>query len=141
MKPYTASPVLRLHPTVDADLPQMPFVLYTAYTATDSVSIGQGGYLALPDEHGITQLGFEIYPAYQGQGFGHLLLDRLVEIGFASLLLRQIHAFTWPIANASNHLLRQHGFQFISSIYDAEGSPYWQWMLTRKNYQLIHLFG
>lgn len=89
--------------------------------------IGSAGFKGPPDSAGMVEIAYGIAPGFQGQGYATEAAAALVRYAFASGTVRQARAHTLPESNASTHVLRKCGFQFIGTAVDPEDGPVWRW--------------
>ncbi|WP_214769579.1 GNAT family protein [Exiguobacterium sp. s39] len=77
----------------------------------DDVIIGSCGFLNQAERHQRAELGFELSPAYHGQGIAKEAAFAVIEYGFTELSLNRIEALVLPENTASQRLLERLGFQ------------------------------
>ncbi|MGX9807954.1 GNAT family N-acetyltransferase [Exiguobacterium acetylicum] len=77
----------------------------------DNVIIGSCGFLNHSERHQRAELGFELNPAYQGQGIAKEAALAVIEYGFKELSLNRIEALVLPENTASHRLLERLGFK------------------------------
>lgn len=77
----------------------------------DDVIIGSCGFLNQSERHQRAELGFELNPAYQGQGIAKVAALAVIEYGFKELSLNRIEALVLPANIASQRLLERLDFQ------------------------------
>ena len=92
----------------------------------DGLVIGSAGYKGAPDAEGVVEIAYGVAPKYQGQGYATEAAAALVTYAFAQGA-RRIRAHTLPEANASTHVLKKCGFQFVGPVVDPEDGPVWRW--------------
>jgi len=92
----------------------------------DARVIGGVGYKGPPDDDGIVEIAYGIAPEYQGQGYATEAAAALVTYAIEHGAQR-IRAHTLPEANASTHVLKKCGFQFVGPVVDPEDGPVWRW--------------
>jgi len=92
----------------------------------DGLVIGAAGYKGPPDVDGVVEIAYGVVPKYQGQGYATEAAAALVTYAFAhgASMLR---AHTMPEANASTHVLKKCGFQYVGPVVDPEDGPVWRW--------------
>ncbi len=93
--------------------------------------IGTCGFKGVPAPDGTVEIGYEIAPGYQGQGFATEVASLLVEFAFKQAAVRAVLAHTLAEENASVAVLRKLGFHFIQEIHDLEDGQIWQWRLEK----------
>jgi [ribosomal protein S5]-alanine N-acetyltransferase len=87
--------------------------------------IGSGGFKGPPSYNGEVEIGYEIAPAYQGQGLATEAARALVEYAFNNTAVRCVMANTLAEENASNHLLYKIGFEWMGEEEDLEETKFW----------------
>lgn len=79
----------------------------------EHIGAGLLGFKGFPDEHGSTEIGYGIDPAYQGKGYMREAVQALVDWAFAHPVCRVITAS--EVENpASKRLLERLGAQLVS---------------------------
>ncbi len=91
----------------------------------EGMLIGSGGFKGPPLYNGEVEIGYEIAPTYQGQGFATEAARAWVDFAFSDPMVRCVIAHTMAEENASNHLLHKIGFQWMGEEVDLEDSKYW----------------
>lgn len=89
--------------------------------------IGGAGYKGPPDADGMVEIAYGIAPEYQGQGYATEAATALLDYAFGSGRVRLARAHTLPEANASTHVLKKCGFEFIGTVVDPEDGTVWRW--------------
>ncbi len=89
--------------------------------------IGGAGFKGPPDADGMVEIAYGIAPEYQGQGFATEAATALLDYAFGSGRVRLARAHTLPEANASTHVLKKCGFEFIGTVVDPEDGTVWRW--------------
>jgi ribosomal-protein-alanine N-acetyltransferase len=89
--------------------------------------IGSAGFKGPPDSAGMVEIAYGIVPDFQGQGYATEAATALVAHAFASGQVLQARAHTLPESNASTHVLRKCGFEFIGTVVDPEDGSVWRW--------------
>ena len=92
--------------------------------------LGSGGFAARPVDRTV-EIGYEIAPAFRGQGFGTAAARALVERAVASGEVDHVIAHTRPGPNASAGVLVSLGFEHIADHEDPEVGTVWEWRWTR----------
>ncbi|UHA72776.1 GNAT family N-acetyltransferase [Paenibacillus sp. 481] len=72
--------------------------------------IGTCGFHELNKEHSRAEVGYDLNPAYWGQGIITEVLQALVPVGFEQFHFQRIQAFTKPENIASQRVLEKSGF-------------------------------
>jgi [ribosomal protein S5]-alanine N-acetyltransferase len=97
----------------------------------DACLIGTCGFKGPPDYTAAVEIGYEIAPSYQRQGYGTEAARRLCEYAFAHDAVNKITAMTLSEENPSTMLLRRLGFEFQGGQIDMEGESVWEWELKK----------
>ena len=98
--------------------------------ASPPTLIGTCGFLGKPDEENCVEIGYEIHPHYQEQGFATETVKALTQFAF-SQKVDKVKAHTLAEKNASNHVLQKCGFRFSKAFTDPNDGPVWQWTAHR----------
>ncbi len=86
--------------------------------------IGNGGFVKAPDENQCVEIGFEIAPIYQNQGYATEAVGELISFALTNGAKR-IVAHTLPEKNASNRVLLKAGFEFDGTSENEEVGTVW----------------
>lgn len=86
---------------------------YWAIALRDGGLIGTICLWNFSDDRLTAELGYELHPEYQGQGFMDEAVKKVLDFGFAVLGLRTIEAFTHRDNIRSSRLLERNGFTKI----------------------------
>lgn len=100
------------------------FIIHTQ----QSELIGTCGFKGKPGEDNAVEIGYEINPRYQGQGFATEAARALTGFAF-SRQIGTVLAHTLPNENPSTGVLKKCGFAFVKEVIDPDDGPVWQWML------------
>ena len=92
--------------------------------------LGSGGFAAPPVERTV-EIGYEVAPAFRGQGFGTAAARALVERAVASGEVDHVIAHTLPGPNPSTGVLVSLGFEHVAEQQDPEAGTVWEWIWTR----------
>ncbi|MDQ0894985.1 GNAT family N-acetyltransferase [Agromyces ramosus] len=92
--------------------------------------LGSGGFAAPPVDRTV-EIGYEVAPAFRGQGFGAAAAQALVERAVASGEVDHVVAHTLPGPNASTGVLVSLGFEHVADQADPEVGAVWEWRWTR----------
>ena len=83
--------------------------------ALDDVAIGTALLLRLPDGEGVptddVEIGWHLHPDHWGHGYATEAARALVEHGFTSLNLEEIHAVAWAGNDPSFAVMRRLGME------------------------------
>ena len=93
--------------------------------------LGSGGFAAPPVDRAV-EIGYEVAPAFRGQGFGTAAAGALVQRAVASGEVDHVIAHTRPGPNASTGVLVSLGFEHVADQEDAEVGTVWEWTWTRS---------
>lgn len=104
-----------------------PWLPYMLLFHPDQALVGLGGFKSVPDPQRIVEIGYSVAPSYQGRGFATSAARQLVEIAFASKLVKCVCAHTLAEWNASTRVLEKCGMIKVSEIIDPEDGPVWRW--------------
>ncbi|MDP1736664.1 MAG: GNAT family N-acetyltransferase [Caulobacter sp.] len=112
----------------DPDLAQwwMHFIIHEA----DARLIGLGGFKGQP-AGGQVEIGYEIAPAYRGQGLATEAARGMVDHALAHPQVDHVLAHTLPADSASTSILKRLGLRFIEAVDDPDDGPIWRWRLDR----------
>jgi len=70
----------------------------------------------------LAEVGFELLPAWQGRGFMHEALHRIMDYAFEQLPLAQVEAWVHPQNNPCIRLLEANGFErIVAPVHTATG--------------------
>jgi ribosomal-protein-alanine N-acetyltransferase len=89
--------------------------------------VGMAGYKGAPDTDGIVEVAYGIVPSFEGRGYATEATRALIEYAVSSGLARRIRAHTLPAANASTHVLKKCGFDWVGEVVDPEDGLVWRW--------------
>lgn len=92
--------------------------------------IGTCGYLGKPDSNNCVEIGYEVNPAYQKQGFATEASKALIDFAFTQKVVG-IKAHTLAAENSSVNVLRKCNFKFITEINHPEDGLIWSWFLEK----------
>jgi RimJ/RimL family protein N-acetyltransferase len=92
--------------------------------------IGSGGFVASPVDRTV-EIGYEVAPAFRGQGLGSAAARALIERVVASGEVDHVIAHTLPGPNASTGVLVSLGFEHVGDQEDPEVGLVWAWRWTR----------
>lgn len=94
--------------------------IYWAITQTDNEKlIGTICLFNFSDELKNCEIGYELLPSYQGQGFMNEALKKIIEFIFQTLGLETVNAFTHKDNQSSTKLLQKFYFQGTGIIDEA----------------------
>ncbi|WAH38566.1 GNAT family N-acetyltransferase [Alicyclobacillus dauci] len=84
----------------------------------DNIIIGSMGFKAPPDREGIVEIGYDIIPAYQSQGYATEMAKALIAWAFEQPSVRVITAECLPDNWASARVLQKVGMRQVNSSAD-----------------------
>ena len=93
--------------------------------------LGSGGFVGPPVDRTV-EIGYEVAPAFRGQGFGSAAARALVEQGVASGEVDHVIAHTLHGPNASTGVLVSLGFEHVGDGEDPEVGTVWEWRWSRS---------
>lgn len=93
--------------------------------------IGSGGYAGKPNEEGSVEIGYEIAPAWRGQGYATEFAMGLIQDAFKYPEVKRIIAHTLGTENASTAVLKKCGFKKTKDLEDPDEGTVWEWELER----------
>ena len=82
--------------------------------------IGFAGYHGPPDAAGMVEIGYEVGPAHRRRGYGHAIVEVMVERARAEPAVRTVRATISPANTASRALVAAHGFVAVGEQWDDE---------------------
>lgn len=94
--------------------------------------VGSGGFAAPPLERTV-EIGYEVAPAFRGQGFGGAAARALVEHAVASGEVDHVTAHTLPGPNPSTGVLVSVGFEHVGDQQDSDVGVVWEWRWSRRS--------
>jgi RimJ/RimL family protein N-acetyltransferase len=92
--------------------------------------LGSGGFAGRPVQRTV-EIGYEIAPAFRGQGFGTAAARALVERAVASGEVDAVVAHTRPGPNPSTGVLQSLDLDHLADQEDPEVGIVWEWRWTR----------
>ncbi|UHG89434.1 GNAT family N-acetyltransferase [Spirosoma oryzicola] len=115
-----------------ADQSEGPWWLYLFIHRADQALIGVGGYKGKPDEAGMVEIGYEIYPHYRGQGLATETAQGLIDWAFDQPAVTIVQAHTLAEMSPSVRVLEKCGMTFNDAFDDPNDGAVWQWQLKRS---------
>lgn len=91
--------------------------------------IGNGGFVKAPDEMGMVEIGYEIAPIFQNQGYATEAVGEMVSFALSNNVTKII-AHTLANKNASNAVLLKSGFEYDCELNDDEVGKIWRFELN-----------
>lgn len=72
------------------------------------------------------EIAYMTFAPYEGMGVASAMAAALLELAKANGA-RLVSAHTLPEENASVHVLKRNGFNFVRDVIDPEDGPVWRW--------------
>jgi RimJ/RimL family protein N-acetyltransferase len=89
--------------------------------------IGTAGFKGPPDPSGVVEIAYGIVPSFENRGYATEAAGALVDFAMTTKGVRLIRAHTLPEENASTHVLRRCGFEYVGGVVDPDDGPVWRW--------------
>lgn len=105
---------------------------YLVVHKADNKLIGAGGYKGAPTRFGVVEIGYEIRPEYRNQGYATEFAKGLIDHAFTDETIKIVQAHTLAEPNASTHVLKKCGMDFVEEMFDPDDGTIWQWRVERK---------
>lgn len=107
--------------------PQWPFYLFV--DQDQSVIVGSGGFTCSPDLHGEVQIGYEVAPAFRGQG----IATRMMRMVLGRHPQARPVAFTSEDSGPSAAVLRKLGFSSTGCHRLEDDVTVWRWSFPSRD--------
>jgi RimJ/RimL family protein N-acetyltransferase len=104
---------------------------YLVVHREENLLIGAGGFKGAPNRFGVVEIGYEIMPDYRNQGYATEFAQGLIQYAFSQEAVKIVKAHTLAVANASTHVLKKCGMNFIDELFDTDEGTIWQWRMER----------
>jgi RimJ/RimL family protein N-acetyltransferase len=102
---------------------------WVGYLAMDGLQlVGTCAFTKAPKD-GRVEIAYFTFPEFEGRGIATAMAKKLIEIGKASDNRLLIMAYTMPVVNASNSILKKLGFVFAGEVDHSEDGIVWEWHL------------
>lgn len=101
----------------------------------ESALVGNGGFTGDPDDSGAVEIGYEIAPEHQSQGYATEAARAMIGYAFAHDEVTAVVAHTLGETNASNAVLRKAGMSFVAEMDDAEVGKVWRWRISKDEHR------
>lgn len=121
------------HGVLADDASEGPWWLYLFIHRAEKTLVGVGGYKGKPDQSGMVEIGYEIYPDYRNQGLATETAQGLIDHAFNHPDVKIVQAHTLAEMNASVRVLEKCGMRFNDAFDDPNEGPVWQWKVLRPN--------
>lgn len=107
-------------------------LLYWAICTPDNPAlIGTICLWNFSDDKTVAEVGYELSPAFHGQGFMNESLNCILDYGFNTLKLKTIHAYVHKNNDSSTRLLLRNNFTLNPGLNDKKNNYYIVYSLTR----------
>lgn len=106
------------------------------YLTLDAASrdvVGACGFKGAPNGRGEVEIVCLTLPSRQGKGYATAMTGELLTLAWAEPGVRRVTACTRPERDATTHLLEKSGFTFAEQAIDAQGTPFWRWLVARPH--------
>lgn len=98
-----------------------------------SALVGSGGYKGEPNA-GLVEVGYEIAPEFQNQGFATEAMRGMIAHAFTSSEVQSVQAHTRAETDASTRVLEKVGMTFVETINSSDGDAVWRWRVARPDW-------
>lgn len=98
------------------DPSQLGWGVWLMIHTADSTLIGDLGFGGKPDEQGTVEMGYEVFPAYQKQGYAFEAVQALVNWAITQPNLKRIIAHSPQDHTASIRILEKLGLQQLGTV-------------------------
>lgn len=115
--------VREIDPSINA-----PWTGYLFLDFKGTKIIGNGGFVKAPDEEGIVEIGFEIAPVHQNQGYATEAVGEMISFALTNGAT-SIIAHTLAQKNASNAVLLKSGFEYDCELDNEENGTIWRFKI------------
>ncbi len=114
--------------------------IYWAITLKESPKlIGTICYWNFSNKKTVAEIGYELDPAFQGNGIMSEAIKKIIEFGFQVIELDTIEAYTHKKNNNSTKLLQKYNFEQDADRIDKENSNNIIFTLTKQNWMDLKL--
>ena len=104
---------------------------YFFVCTTQGALVGNGGFAAPPNDSGAVEIGYEIAPPSQNQGYATSAASLLKALAFSRPMVTELVAHTLAEHNASNAVLRKIGMTMVAELANDEVGKVWKWSVRR----------
>lgn len=111
---------------------ESPWWNYLVIHREDARLVGSCGFKGPPEPNGSVEIGYEIADAYQGRGLATESARALTEWAMQQSGVKNVVACTLAEENASVHILRKLGYQFVGEKVDIEDGNIWEFSLAAR---------
>jgi [ribosomal protein S5]-alanine N-acetyltransferase len=117
----TTSPIGFRIPQVQADPDVNPWLIRLAILrGAPGVIVGLGNFHDAPDGRGMVEIGYQVLPAYRGQGFGREIANTMWHSAAEHPDVAWLRATVSPDNDASLAIVRGAGFVHVGEQHDPE---------------------
>jgi len=118
-----AGPLPYRIPKIRTNPEQAPYLLRLAVLKQTMSIIGSSGFHAIPDNHGMIEVGMGIEPAFRGRGFAQELLHGMWGWVINQPGVRTLRYTVTPDNAPSQAIIRKFGFHYAGQQIDDEDGP------------------
>lgn len=104
---------------------------YLFITTMERTLMGNGGYYGKPRADGVVEIGYQIAPAYRGQGYATEAAQALIDWAFQDSRTRLVQAHTLADENASSSVLKKCGMVKVGEDVDPDEGVVCRWEVRR----------
>jgi RimJ/RimL family protein N-acetyltransferase len=98
---------------------------------SEGALVGNGGFAAPPNEFGEVEIGYEIAPAFQNNGYATAAASALSELALSRAEVSAVVAHTLAQENASNAVLKKVGMSMVAELPNPEVGKVWKWSIQK----------
>ncbi len=95
-----------------------PWLARATVRVRDGTVIGRAGFHGPPDDSGMVEIGYEVNPAYRGQGLGKATARALIDEAWSSPRVHRVRASVCPDNAPSLAIVRGLGFEQVGEQID-----------------------
>lgn len=107
--------------------PVDPWVHGFTVALDEAGAIGSCSFKGPPDTEGVVEIAYAIDPEHQNKGYATEAASAITQFAFGFADVNIVRAHTLPENNASSHVLRKCGFQYLGEVMDPEDGRIWRW--------------
>ncbi|MEZ4680998.1 MAG: GNAT family N-acetyltransferase [Caldilineaceae bacterium] len=93
--------------------------------------VGNGGFVAPPDEQGEVEIGYEVSTEYRNLGYATAAAKAMLALAFSRPEVNAVVAHTLAEKNASTAVLQKLGMSLLGELPNAEVGKVWKWCIQR----------
>lgn len=128
----------KLFETIEEGIAKNEHISWGICLKSDDRVIGTIGYYRMKPEHYRAEVGYVLHRDFQGRGVMSEALTAVLGHGFKQMKLHSIEAVTDPLNEASQTLLRKHGF--VKEAHFRENFYFEGRFLDSVHYSLLNSF-